>query len=476
VKQPSGESTNPINRQLDRTFFELLSIARGSSTGNEWGALICLMALKFLYDFRMPVSASPASTVGGQAWALLTKPPALMPASEGIDRIASEVEHKIPALAGVLQSSPLNGIRRFPESVLADCLFSLSQLSPGSMLVTEPSMFGRWFDRQIGRSAMRSVSAGASVTPPSIAKLMVALADIPARARVLDPCCGVGTVLSEVSKLREDSQLFGQEINRESWAMTKLRLFLLDQDVDQIVLGDSLQQPGFIAGDVLQKFDCVVCDAPIGMTLPRGVVNDSAWRRFAFGHPGRGAMDNAFVQHAVQSLKPGGTAVAVVSHGFLFRAGVDARVRESLVEAGLVSAVVGLPPKLRSETAIETALVVFKSSAEHKDILFLDMSTQQPPVRGRSELSEDMIRMVLEFSKSRQSREGTARLASMDEVRSNDFSLLPRRYVTPPEKVEARMDLNSVFFEAKALEAEHDQAVAAMDAVIEELLKNEATS
>src|SRR5262249_9682455 len=150
-----------------------------------------------------------------------------------------------------------------------------------------------------------------------------------------------------VVKLRQHIQVFGQEINRESWATAKLRLFLLDQGIENIVLGDTLRQPAFLEGLELQKFDCVVCDAPIGLTLPRGALTDLAWRRFAYGHPGQGAMDNAFVQHAVQSMKAGGVAVTLVSHGFLFRAGADARVRESLVEAGLVRAVIGLPAKLR---------------------------------------------------------------------------------------------------------------------------------
>src|SRR5262249_35804607 len=123
-----------------------------------------------------------------------------------------------------------------------------------------------------------------------------------------------------------------------------------------------------------RKFDRVLCDAPIGLTLQRTAMHESAWERFTFGHPGRGVMDNAFVQHAAQSLKPDGTAVALVSHGFLFRSGADARVRERLIESHFVKAVIGLPAKLRAETAIETALIVFSPGLRSEDVFFIDAS------------------------------------------------------------------------------------------------------
>jgi len=454
----SEDTKSPIERHFDRIYRSLLDVTRGSVSADAWPALLSLMALRFLADFQDDTRDA------------FLREPSNPPIAERIDAIAVQVEQRIPMLQRVFGETLLAPLRRFPAGILVDFFFTLSQFSP-AVMPDDRVIFGSWFDEQVNKSMMRSGQSGASATPPSIARLIVQIAEMPADSHVLDPYCGVGTVLAQAAKSGRSLRLFGEEINQDSWAIAKLRLFLLEQDVDNIVLGDSLEQPAFLQENgELTKFDCVLCDAPIGM-LPSSPRYESMWHQFPFGQPGRGPMDNAFVQRALQSMKSTGRAVALVSHGFLFRSGADARIREALLEAGYVNSVIGLPAKLRTESAIETALIVFGPKTTAKEVLFVDASVLQPPVRGRTELSDDVIETIVALHRDRQSRATMAKLVSPNEIRANDFSLLPRRYIAETASAPlSRRDLRQLHADIKALEVEHNEAIDEMDELLDEYL------
>jgi predicted RNA methylase len=201
-----------------------------------------------------------------------------------------------------------SGIERIDNQVLDAWAFRLARLS---LIGTDRQAFGWWLNEQLADAAAQTPESGQYTTPPSIAQLMVQLASFPNDASVLDPCCGIGGLLSAAVEWSRENHstvsVFGQELLPVNWALCRLRLFGLGQNAGSIALGDSLRQPAFAENLRLKMFDCVLCDPPLGLTLhePDLALRDS-YERFIYSAPARGHADSAFVQHAVASTKPNG--------------------------------------------------------------------------------------------------------------------------------------------------------------------------
>ncbi|MEV4833532.1 N-6 DNA methylase [Nonomuraea sp. NPDC049486] len=175
-----------------------------------------------------------------------------------------------------------------------------------------------------------------SVTRDDIAGLMVALVgDAPT---VLDPACGVGTLLLHAAGGggAVTRRLLGQELSESSAAIAASRLRLRDADAT-ITSGDVMRHDAF-AGE---KADAVVCDPPF---------NERAWGyeelvgdpRWEYGLPPRGEPELAWVQHCLTHVKPGGLVAILMPPAAASRK-AGRRIRANLLRAGALRAVVALP-------------------------------------------------------------------------------------------------------------------------------------
>jgi type I restriction enzyme M protein len=165
-------------------------------------------------------------------------------------------------------------------------------------------------------------------------------------------------------------------------------------------------------------------------------------------------------------LAPKGIAVAVASHAFLFRAGGDARIREGLIESGYIKAVIGLPGKLRAETGIETALILFERDAL-PGVLFIDAAGMQERVRGKAELSDETILEIWNLLDSVEQRPGISRLVPVEDLRETGYSLVPKHYISPP--VQAPLDIESLHRELRSLESEQQSVLKEMDQLLRDM-------
>ena len=125
---------------------------------------------------------------------------------------------------------------------------------------------GYIFEELIRRFAEQSnETAGEHFTPREVIKLMVNLlvapdADalsVPGTVRtVLDPACGTGGMLSaadeHITALNPDAtvEVYGQELNPESWAICRSDLMIKGQDPDNIRFGNSFSDDGHKRGDL----------------------------------------------------------------------------------------------------------------------------------------------------------------------------------------------------------------------------------
>lgn len=178
--------------------------------------------------------------------------------------------------------------------------------------------------------------------------------------------------------------------------------------------------------------------------------------------------DYAFILHMVHHLNEGGTMACVAPHGVLFRGNAEGKIRQFLIETkNYIDAIIGLPANIFYGTSIPTCILVLKKCREEDDnILFIDASKEFEKVKTQNKLRPEHIEKIVSTYRERKEIERYSHLASLDEVRENDYNLNIPRYVDTFEEEEP-IDIQAVMADIKKLEAER----AELDKEIEGYLK-----
>ncbi len=300
---------------------------------------------------------------------------------------------------------------------------------------------------------------GEHFTPRDVVHLMadLMLAGDEARIRrkgvvlsVYDPCCGSGGMLMitkehvtvGVRKNGEiirpaihpeaDIHLFGQEVNPETWAVSKSDLFMKDptgRDADNIAFGSTLSNDRH-AG---RAFDYLIANPPYGKDWKR---DEDAVRaehergaagRFAPGLPRISDGQLLFLLHMLahrKEPKDGGSRVAIIMNGsplFTGDAGSgESEIRRGILENDWLEALIALPEQLFYNTGIATYVWVLtnrKAPARKGKLQLIDATSFWVAMRKslgdkRREIpldkAEDILRILKDF------KDGNTRLVSKD--------------------------------------------------------------
>jgi type I restriction enzyme M protein len=171
----------------------------------------------------------------------------------------------------------------------------------------------------------------------------------------------------------------------------------------------------------------------------------------------------------IETLKPSkGRMGVVVPHGVLFRGSSEGKIRKKLIEENLLDTVIGLPEKLFYGTGIPAAILVFKKNKKDTNVLFIDASRQYLDGKNQNFLREEDIEKILTTAKNRESVDKYAYLASIEEIKENDFNLNIPRYVDTFEE-EEEIDLEAVLKDRKELKGELEKLEAEMEGYLKEL-------
>ncbi|WP_338702293.1 class I SAM-dependent DNA methyltransferase [Streptomyces sp. Q6] len=272
---------------------------------------------------------------------------------------------------------------------------------------------GYIFEELIRRFAEQSnETAGEHFTPREVINLMVNLLiapdgdalTMPGVVRtVLDPACGTGGMLSAVEEqvhgFNEDAtvEVYGQELNPESWAICRSDLMIKGQDPEHIAYGNSFSDDGHKR----EKFDYILANPPFGVEWKK-VKDEVEYEHKSMGDAGRfGAglpriNDGSllFLQHMLSKMKPvdvnggGGSRVAIVFNGsplFTGAAGSgESEIRRWILENDWLEAIVALPDQLFYNTGISTYFWILtnRKSPEHKGkVVLLDARDQWVKMR-----------------------------------------------------------------------------------------------
>jgi type I restriction enzyme M protein len=347
-------------------------------------------------------------------------------------------------LANVFGDAAWGNKERLPESALVALIdgFNGIRLDPDSVSHDALGHAYEYLLREFAEASGKK--AGEFFTPPGVVHLLVGILDPKPGESVYDPACGSGGMLVEtVNALQRagenhrEVRLFGQEVNLTTSAIARMNLSFHRAVQSEVRRGDTLREPKFWAPDgSLEQADVVIANPPFSLAN-WGADTWAADGRSFCGVPPAKNGDYAWIQHMICSMadKTGRVGV-VMPHGVLFRGGVEAKIRQCLIEKDQLEAVVGLPPNLFYSTSIPACLLIFKATKDEErrnHVLFVDGSARFQKSRNQNFMSETDMEAVLDAYRTGQDSDGdggvNVRLVPFDEIKSNGFDLNMGRYV-----------------------------------------------
>lgn len=271
-------------------------------------------------------------------------------------------------------------------------------------VVVSNHQMGYVFEELIRRFAEQSnETAGEHFTPREVIELMVNLLvapdedvlSVPGVVRtVMDPACGTGGMLSaaeeHITKLNPSAtvEVFGQELNPESWAICRSDMMIKGQDPENIKFGNSFSDDGHRGA----HFDYLLANPPFGVEWKKvkdeieaehEKLGDSG--RFGAGLPRINDGSLLFLQHMISKMKPvtadgkGGSRIAIVFNGSPLFTGAaesgESRIRQWILENDWLEGIVALPDQLFYNTGISTYFWILtnRKSPDHRGkVILLD--------------------------------------------------------------------------------------------------------
>lgn len=317
-------------------------------------------------------------------------------------------------------------------------------------------ILGDAYEYLIGQfAAGAGKKAGEFYTPQEVSKILakIVTAKKTKLKSVYDPTCGSGSLLLRVSKeVNEVSDFYGQELNRTTFNLARMNMIMHDVHYRKfdIKQEDTLEHPQHL--DL--KFEAIVANPPFSANWSANPLhlNDDRFSQYGKLAPSSKA-DFAFVTHMIFHLDDNGVMAIVLPHGVLFRGGAEGHIRQYLIEdRNYLDAVIGLPSNIFYGTSIPTCILVFKKCREDsQNVLFIDASNHFEKAKNQNYLRDEHIEKIVTTYKNRSVEEKYSHLATLQEIKENDYNLNIPRYVDTFEE-EKVIDLDRVSDDLKALE------------------------
>ena len=267
---------------------------------------------------------------------------------------------------------------------------------------------------------------------------------------IYDPCCGSGGMLTiakdHITLGRRENgnvlrgpvnsaaeiHLFGQEVNPETWALSKSDLFMKDptgRDADNIDFGTTLSSD-LHAG---KTFDYLIANPPYGKDWKRDENSvraehgRGAGGRFGPGLPRISDGQTLFLLHMLAHAKDpeqGGSRIAIIMNGSpLFTgdaASGESEIRRYIFENDLLEALIALPEQLFYNTGIATYIWLLtnrKAEERRGKVQLINAASFWSPMRRSlgdkrrevpPERATDILKLLSDF------RDGDTRIVTAD--------------------------------------------------------------
>ena len=300
--------------------------------------------------------------------------------------------------------------------------------------VVDNHTMGQVFEELLRRfSEMSNETSGEHYTPRDILKLLVSLVFSNSEDNlkgkglirsIYDPCCGTGGILTIgkewiTENISSDIKvnLFGQELNSQSYSICKSDFLITGEDPENIKLGSSLSNDQFEN----KKFDYSITNPPFGVSWKsdEDFVKSESQNpngRFSVGTPRISDGSLLFLQHLISKFKDNNSRIGIVFNGSPLFSGDsgsgESEIRKWIIESDWLECIVQLPDQLFFNTGITTYLwILSKEKPKHRKgkIQLIDGSKFYQPLKKslgnkRKEISDfgrqNILKLYRDFTES----------------------------------------------------------------------------
>jgi type I restriction enzyme M protein len=249
---------------------------------------------------------------------------------------------------------------------------------------------GNIFEELLRRfSEMSNETSGEHYTPRDVVNLLVSLVFSPDKEKlsdpnkiisVYDPCCGTGGMLTigkdwvhKNINNEVDVNLFGQELNPQTYSICKSDFLITDEEPDNIKLGSTLTNDQHSDGN--RKFDYMITNPPFGVSWKseqKQIKNESEeyGGRFSVGTPRVSDGSLLFLQHLISKMETQGSRIGIVFNGSPLFSGDsgsgESEIRKWIIENDWLECIVSLPNNLFFNTGITTYIWIVTNKKNSK--------------------------------------------------------------------------------------------------------------
>jgi type I restriction enzyme M protein len=359
----------------------------------------------------------------------------------------------------------------------------IKEIDKADLLNSDAEILGNAYEYLIGQFASETgKKAGEFYTPQAVSKILTRIAIAGQEEKrglsVYDPCMGSGSLLLNAKKYSEQPQYikyYGQELNTSTYNLARMNMFLhgIVAENQKLRNGDTLD--GDWPTDEETDFNMVLMNPPYSAkwSAAAGFLQDERFSEYGVLAP-KSKADYAFLLHGLYHLKNNGTMAIVLPHGVLFRGAAEGKIREKLLRAGNIYAVIGLPANLFYNTSIPTCIIVLKKHRDGRDVLFIDASKKFNKGKKQNEMLDEHIDEVMNLYTKRETVEKEAFLASFEDIEKNDFNLNIPRYVDTFEEEEP-IDLNMLLTDMKKTDEEIEKVEGEFLSLMKQLTSTDET-
>ena len=254
--------------------------------------------------------------------------------------------------------------------------------------VIDNHTMGSIFEELLRRfSEMSNETSGEHYTPRDVVNLLVSLvftgdtSNLEGEGNIrsiYDPCCGTGGMLTVGKEWVHENvsnkvrfNLYGQELNPQTFSICKSDFLITGEDPDNIKLGSSLSEDHFGG----KTFDYMITNPPFGVSWKseQKFIEDESENplgRFSVGTPRTSDGSLLFLQHMISKMKPEGSRIGIVFNGSPLFTGDsgsgESEIRKWIIENDWLECIVQLPDSLFFNTGITTYIWIVDNTKEPK--------------------------------------------------------------------------------------------------------------
>lgn len=412
-----------------------------------------------------------------------------------IDTALHTIEKNNPSLKGALPDNYFSRLGLEPTK-LASLIDKISEID--TLKDKEQDIIGRVYEYFLRKFAINEGKGkGEFYTPKTIVNLMTELIE-PYQGIIYDPASGSGGMFVQSIKFIENHQgdkkevsIYGQESSPTTYKLAKMNL---------AIRGISANM-GEVHADTFSndqhkdlKADFIMANPPFNLKNWRGaneLIDDPRWRGYEV--PPVSNANYAWILNMVSKLSENGIAGFILANGALSGSGVEYSIRKKLIENNLVEAIIIIPRDTFYTTDISVTLWILNKNKKERtlkrndiqrnyrnreeEILFMDLRTFGRVYEKKyMELSPKEVARVrdtfhnwqeVDAENTYQNIPEFCYSATKEEVKENDFSLVPSRYIEFVDQ-DSGMDFDT---EMKRIQKDFRELMQAEKKSQEELMK-----